>query len=297
MSERRQAWAMLAPYLAGVALLVLAPAAAMAVLAFTSWDALTPPRWVGLDNFADLWSDLAFRTALTNSAVFAAVAVPVRLALALGLALLLHRPGRGVGTARTAALLPTAVPEVAYGLIWLWLFNPVHGPVNRALTVGGTGGLTAWGGVPPQWLTMPTPARAAIIILSVFTIGEMLVLLLAARRVMPAEVFELAAVEGAGPVQVFRRVTLPLIAPVLGLLALRDTVLSFQVSFTPALVVTEGGPPQYATTYLSLFVYRTGFEYLRHGVAAAATLVMLALTAAAVAVQWRLVRRRVDLLS
>jgi multiple sugar transport system permease protein len=80
-------------------------------------------------------------------------------------------------------------------------------------------------------------------------------------------------------------------APVLGLLLLRDTVLSLQVSFVPALVVTEGGPPPYATTYLSLFVYRQGFEYLRYGYAAAATLVMLAVTGLAVVVQWRLIRR------
>ncbi|WP_189115467.1 carbohydrate ABC transporter permease [Pilimelia terevasa] len=282
---------MLAPYAAGLALLVFAPAAATVALAFTEWDAISPPRWVGLANLRELWGHEPFHKALTNSLVFAAVAVPARLALALGLALLLHRPGRRVGLARTVALLPTAVPEVAYGLLWLWLFNPLAGPVNRALTVGGGNGLTAWGALPPQWLTMPTPARAAIIIMSVFTVGELFVLLLAARRVLPAEVYELAAVEGAGRWQVFRRVTLPLVAPVLGLLALRDTVLSFQVSFTPALVVTDGGPPQGATTYLSLFVYRTGFEYLRHGFAAAATVVVLLLTAAAVAAQWWLLGR------
>jgi multiple sugar transport system permease protein len=80
-------------------------------------------------------------------------------------------------------------------------------------------------------------------------------------------------------------------APALGLLLLRDTIASFQVSLVPALVVTEGGPPPYATTYLSLFVYRNAFEYLRYGYAAAATLVMLALTLVAVALQWRFIRR------
>ncbi|WP_189168810.1 carbohydrate ABC transporter permease [Pilimelia anulata] len=281
---------MLTPYAAGLALLVLLPAGVTLALAFTSWDAITPPRWVGAANLRLLAGDRAFRMALTNSAVFAAIAVPARLALALGLAMLLHRPGRRVGAARTVALLPTAIPEVAYGLLWLWLFNPLAGPINALLTVGGTGGLTAWGDLPPRWLTMPTPARAAIVIMSVFTIGELLVLLIAARRVLPAELYDLAAAEGAGAWQVFRRVTLPLIAPVLALLALRDTVASFHLSFVPALVVTDGGPPQYATTYLSLFVYRTGFEYLQHGVAAAATLVVFGLTAVAVAVQWRILR-------
>ena len=128
--------------------------------------------------------------------------------------------------------------------------------------------------------------------MSLFTIGEMFVILLAARRALPREVYELAAHRGrhrAGTC--FRRVTLPLMAPVLALLLLRDTILSFQFSFVPALVVTDGGPPPYATTYLSLFVYRNAFEYLRYGYAAAATLVMLVLTVAAVVVQWRLIRR------
>jgi multiple sugar transport system permease protein len=196
-----------------------------------------------------------------------------------------------VGAARTAAALPTAVPEVAYGLLWLWLFNPLYGPVNQVLRAGGENGLTMFGRTPPQWLTDPVDARAAIVIMSLFTIGESFVILLAARTALPPEVYELAAIEDATGWDVFRRVTLPLLAPVLGLLLLRDTVASLQVSFVPALVVTDGGPPPYATTYLSLFVYRTGFEYLRYGYAAAATLVMLVLTGLAVAVQWRLIRR------
>jgi multiple sugar transport system permease protein len=92
-------------------------------------------------------------------------------------------------------------------------------------------------------------------------------------------------------VDVFRRVTLPLLAPLLLLLFLRDTILSFQWNFVPALIVTEGGPPPYATTFVPLFVYREGFEYLRYGYAAAATVVMLVLTGIVVLVQWRILRR------
>ena len=186
---------------------------------------------------------------------------------------------------------PTAVPEIAYGLLWLWLLNPLYGPINQVLRLGGENGLTVLGRTPPQWLTDPTDARAAIILMSLFTIGETFIILLAARRALPPEVYELAAIEDATGWDVFRRITLPLMAPVLGLLLLRDTILSLQISFVPALVVTEGGPPPYATTYLSLFVYRNAFEYLRYGYAAAATLVMLVLTLVAVAMQWRLIRR------
>jgi multiple sugar transport system permease protein len=289
--ERRQLVLMLAPYLVGLVGLVLLPAAVTLALAFTEYDLIRAPEWVGLRNLTELADDGIFRIAMTNSLVFAAVAVPARLLIALALALLLHRRTALVGSARTAAALPTAVPEVAYGLLWLWLFNPLFGPINQLLRLGGENGLTVFGRTPPQWLTDPVDAQAAIIVMSLFTIGETFIILLAVRRALPPEVYELAAIEDATSWDVFRRITVPLMAPALGLLLLRDTVASFQVSFVPALVVTEGGPPPYATTYLSLFVYRNAFEYLRYGYAAAATLVMLALTLVAVAVQWRLIRR------
>jgi len=281
---------MLAPFLLGLAVLVFIPAVVTLVMAFADYDLIRPPRWIGTRNFTDLFGDEAFRAALSNSLWFAAIAVPVRLLLALGLALLLHRRAALVGSARTAAVLPTAVPEIAYGLLWLWLLNPVYGPINQLLLVGGQNGLTAFGRTPPQWLTDPNDARTAIILMSLFTIGEIFIVLLAVRVSLPAELYQLAAIEDATGWDVFRRVTLPLIAPVLGLLLIRDTIASFQFSFVPALVVTDGGPPPYATTYLSLFIYRNAFEYLRYGYAAAATLVMLLLTVIAVLVQWRLIR-------
>jgi multiple sugar transport system permease protein len=289
--SRRQLLLMLTPYLIGLVGLVLLPAVITLALAFTEYDLLRPPRWAGLDNFTELIDDPIFRVALTNSLVFALVAVPLRVLLALGLALLLHRRALGAGSARGAALLPTAVPEIAYGLLWLWLLNPLYGPINQLLRTGGENGLTMLGRTPPQWLTDPTDARAAIIAMSLFTMGETFVVLLAARRALPRDVYEMAALEDATGWDVFRRVTLPLMAPVLGLLLVRDAVQSLHFTFVPALVVTDGGPPPYATTYLSLFVYRNGFEYLRYGYAAAATLVMILLTLAAVVVQWRLIRR------
>ena len=290
VSERRQLALMLAPFVVGLTALVAAPAVVTFALSLTEYDLIQQPRWIGLGNFRELVEDEVFRTALVNSLVFAAIAVPLRVLAALGLALLLHRRSVGVGPARAAAVLPTVVPDVAYGLIWLWLFNPLYGPINVLLRSGGDNGLTIFGRLPPQWLTDPNDARAAIILMSLFTIGEGFILLLVARQTIPGELYELAAVEDATWWDVFRRVTLPLIAPVLILLFLRDWILSFQLNFVPALIVTDGGPPPYATTYLPLFVYRTGFEYLRYGYAAAATLVMLGLTAIVVLLQLRIFR-------
>jgi len=291
LRERRELALMLAPYLVGLSLLVALPAFVTLTLSLTEYDLIRQPHWVGLGNFRELADDEVFRAALVNSLVFAAIAVPLRVVAALGLALLLHRRATAVGTGRVASVLPTIVPDVAYGLVWLWLFNPLYGPINLLLRTGGENGLTVFGRLPPQWLTDPNDARAAIIVMSLFTIGEGVVLLLVARRSVPGELYELAAVEDATWWDVFRRVTLPLMAPLLLLLFLRDWILSFQLNFVPALIVTDGGPPPYATTYLPLFVYRTGFEYLRYGYAAAATLVMLVLTALVVLLQWRVVRR------
>ncbi|MGH3131495.1 MAG: carbohydrate ABC transporter permease [Gaiellaceae bacterium] len=283
---------MLAPYLLGIGVLIALPAAVTFGLALTEYDLIRSPEFAGIDNFRELASDEVFRTALGNSVVFAAVAVPLRLAGALGLALLLHRRMPGVGGYRSAAVLPTVIPDVAYGLVWLWLFNPLYGPINLFLKIAGDSPTTtAWGVPPPQWLTHPNDARAAIVIMSLFTIGEGFVVLLVVRQGLPTELYDLAALEDATAWGIFRRITLPLMAPVLLLLLARDTIFSFQANFVPALVVTDGGPPPYSTTYLPLFVYRTGFEYLRYGYAAAATLVMFAATALIVVVQWRVVRR------
>lgn len=291
MTERRGLALMLAPYVVGLVALVAVPAIATFGLALTDYDLIRSPNVVGLDNFRELVDDRVFRIALVNSLVFAAVAVPLRLAAALGLALLLHRRGRGTGVARSAVVLPTIVPELAYGLLWLWLLNPLYGPINGLLTIGGENGETILGRQPPQWLTDPNDARIAMILMSVFLIGEGFVLLLVARRAIPADLYELAALEDATWWDVFRRVTLPLMLPVLVLLGLRDVVWSLQLNLVPALVVTEGGPPDYGTTYLGLFVYRNGFEYLRYGYAAAATVVLVLMTAAIVVVQLWLLRR------
>lgn len=288
--KTRRSWPLLLPYLVGLVGLVGVPTLVVIVLALTDFDLVRPARWIGFENFTALAVDPVFRTALLNSLLFALVAAPLRLLLALALALLLHRRGPATGAGRTAAMLPTAMPEVAYGLLWLWLLNPVYGPINLLLTIGGDAGLTIFGRTPPQWLTDTTDARAAIILLSMFTVGESFVVLLAARRMLPASAYELAALDDATGWDIFRRVTLPLLAPVLMLLFLRDTLMGLQFSFIPALVITDGGPPPYATTYLSLFVYRNAFEYLRYGYAAAATVIMLGIAALIIAVQWLIIR-------
>lgn len=274
---------MATPFVVGAVLLVWIPASGTFAMALHEWDLIRPPRFVGLANFVELTHDPAFLAALRNSLLYAAFAVPLRLGVALALALLLHRGGRGSSLGRAAVLVPSVLPDVAYALTWLWILNPLYGPLNGAL---GALGLPT-----PAWLSQPTPARWAVVIMGLFVVGESFMIAMAARRQVPDELHELAAINGAGRWGTFTRITLPIMAPALLLIAMRDTIMSLQSTFVPALLVTEGGPPPYSTLYLPLFVYRNAFDYLRYGYAAAATVLMILFTAAILWLQFRLVRR------
>jgi multiple sugar transport system permease protein len=282
-TERREYAIMLAPYVLGITVLIAFPALITFALALTEYDLIRAPTFIGLDNFRELWDDEIFRTAMRNSLMFILFAVPLRLLGALALSLLLWKRFRGVAAYRTSGYLPTVVPDVAYALLWLWIFNPLYGPLNLALG--------ALGGPTPSWLSDARAAQWAVIIMSLFTIGEGFIVAMATRQGVPSELYELGDIEGARPVYMFWRLTLPLMAPTLLLLMFRDTIYSFQANFVPALIVTEGGPPLYATTYLPLFIYRNGFEYLRYGYAAAATLTMFLITALIIYLQYRIVKR------
>lgn len=273
---------MLLPYLVGTLLLVGLPALVSAVLAFTSYDALTPPVFVGFTNFRLLAADPIVTTAIGNSLVFILLAVPLRILGALALAMLLLRPRRGVGGYRAAAYLPTVIPDVAFALIWLWIFNPVFGPVNVALE--------ALGLPTPGWLAEADTARFPFVVMAAFVIGEGFVVLLAALRGLPREVFDASAVDGAGRWAIFRYLTLPLMLPWLALLTARDVVLSFQWTFTPSFVMT-GGDPYYATMFLPLLTYEEAFDRFRFGAGSALMLVTFLLSVAIIGGLYLLFRR------
>ena len=278
-----ESWLLLTPFLFGVVVLVAAPALLTAGLSLFEADLVRDAVYRGWDNFTELAGDPIFLAALRNSCIFIAGAVPLRALAALGLALLLHPPFAGARGYRAAAYVPTVIPEVSFALAFLWILNPLYGPLNLALGAIGLNG--------PAWLSDPWAARAGLILISAFTVGEGFLIAMASRRAIPTEVYELAAMEGAGRWHTLRRVTLPLLGPTLVLLLLRDTIYSFQTSFVTALVITDGGPPEYATTFLPLFIYRNGFEYLRFGYAAAATVVVLVLTSVLIGVQYLVLRR------
>jgi multiple sugar transport system permease protein len=282
VSERGQLGLMLTPYVAGALLLFLIPAQVSFVLALTDADLLTSPRYIGLDNFRELADDPFFGGVLWRSALFVAIAVPLRLAIATGFALLLHAHFRGAGAGRTAAFLPSVIPDSAYALIWLFLLNPLYGPINGLLGLAGI--------APISWFSDGEAAFAAIVLMLAFTVGESFIVALAARQELPAELYSLARLEGASAWYVLRKVTLPLMAPVLLLLATRDTAVSLQASFTVTYLLTDGGPDR-ATLFLPIYSFDMGFEQLRYGYATAMMLLAFLACLAVGVIQYLVVRR------
>jgi len=259
----------LLPFLLGSLVLIVLPALITVGVAFTKYNAIQPPVWVGLDNFRTLWNSPLARLSLRSSLQFIFLAVPLRVLGALALAMLVQPAGRLFGGLRAAVYLPTIIPEGAFALIFLWILNPLYGPLNAVL-----GGL----GLPtPDWLLNPTTARLSFVLMALFTIGEGMVVLLVGLKTIPKVYYEVARVDGAGAWQSFWRITLPLLTPWLLVLTFRDIVVSLQNTFTPSFVMTYGGP-YYATTFIPLLLFELAFDLFDFGAAAAMMVVMYILT-------------------
>jgi multiple sugar transport system permease protein len=279
MRDRVQFGLMLAPYLIGLVALVIVPAITGFGMAFADYNALQPPRFAGMANFRGLLEDEVFRIAIGNSLFYIALAVPLRLLGALLTARLLLRPTRGTPLYRALVYLPTVIPDMAWALIWLWILNPIYGPLNQSLALIGIDG--------PAWLVDPMWARLGIVLMMIWQIGEGFVVCLASLQGVSRDLLDQAAVDGSGPWRAFWGISLPLIAPALLLLLFRDTILSFQANFVPALIVGRGGGPDYATTFLPMYIYTTAFGYLRFGYAAAMTCAMYLITGLILWLQYR----------
>jgi multiple sugar transport system permease protein len=264
--------ALATPYVVGLVLLLAVPAAFSTGLALSAYDGFTAPRFTGLENVRRMLSDDQFGWSLRNGALLALLVVPLRLILATGAALLLEKRFRGVGMARTAVYLPSVVPDAAWALLWLWLLNPFYGPVPSALGAAG---------VKTGLLTEAWPTRVALALMLALQVGESFIIALAARRMIPDRLYQVAAVEGASPWFTVRKVTLRLMAPVLALLALRDVILVGLVTFVPVLLVTDGGPRQ-STLTPALVIYERAFLSGELGYASMLSLSLLVSTAVVV---------------
>jgi multiple sugar transport system permease protein len=276
-------YAFLAPYVIGIVALMLIPALLNVGYAFTDHTGLTrEPRFNGLDNVRRLAGDPFFTASLRASLVHLVLTVPLRMLAAIGLGLLLAAPRPGGRWYRAAVYLPTVIPDVALAILFLWILNPLYGPLNQVLGVLGL--------PQPVWLATTGGARVGIALMLLLPIGEAFLVVLATRRQLDGRLYEAAALDGCTPFMQLRRITLPLLAPVLTLLAIRDTILTLQVNVVPAYVLTDGGPAG-ATTYLPLYIFDQAFEFSGFAYGALLTLVLLAVTAVLIGVQIALVKR------
>ncbi len=273
---------LLLPYLLGTLLLIGVPALLTFALSFYQYDMLSPPQWVGLWNFQDIFGDPLLWIALRNTLYFIFLAVPLQVLLALTLALLLNQRRRGTGLYRAAVYLPTVIPDVAYALIALWIFNPLYGPLNLILRGLGVSA--------PDWLNNPDSARLVFVIMSLFQIGEAFVILLIGLQDIPPEVNAVAAVDGSSNWQTLRHITLPLLLPWIALVTFRAVIVAFQWTFTPSLLMTRGDP-YYATLFMPLIIYEEAFDRLRFGPGAAMLLIVVGLTLYFISTLYVLFRR------
>jgi multiple sugar transport system permease protein len=271
----------LLPGLGGLLVFTIVPILASFVLAFFRWDLLTPPQFVGLQNYVDLFRDREFWAALTHTLTFIAGYLPLVVVLGLGMALAMNTAMRGIGFLRTLFFFPVVSSWVAVALLWSWLFNPKYGLINYLLSLIGVTG--------PGWLYDPAWAMPAIIVTSVWKdLGFVLVLFLAGLQAIPTDYAEAAALDGAGRFAQLRYVTLPLLAPTTFFVLIISLINSFQV-FDQVWVMTEGGPAG-ATTVLVERIVRHAFSYGEMGYAAALSWVLFFLVFGATLVQFRVQR-------
>ena len=249
------------PWVIGYFAFYLYPFLATFYYSFTSFTGIGNPVFTGFANFSGLLHDSLFRTAVFNTFYYTIIEVPFSTAAALGLALLLNMNVRGQAVYRTLFYIPSIVPVVASSLIFVWIFQPSFGIVNSLLSdVHITG---------PAWFFSIAWSKPTFILLGLWGLGQPMVIYLAALQGVPKELYEVAALEGAGPWQRLRHVTIPMISPVILFNVILALVLSIQY-FTQAQVIeTPPGSPGMSTMFYVTYYYQQAFGDLHLGYASA----------------------------
>jgi multiple sugar transport system permease protein len=266
-----EAWApylFLAPWFAGLIFITAGPILASAYLSFTDYSLIGTPEWVGLENYERMAGDPRFYQALKVTFTYVAVSVPLQLAFALLLAMVLDRGLRGLSLYRSIYYLPSLLGgSVAIAILWRQIFG-ADGLVNAVLRFLGIDN-------PPGWISDPDFALGTLIILNVWTFGSPMVIFLAGLRQIPTMYYEAASLDGAGRVRQFLQVTLPLLSPIIFFNLVLQTINAFQ-TFTQAFIVSGGtGGPADSTLFYTLYLYQRGFGNFDMGYASALAWVLL----------------------
>jgi multiple sugar transport system permease protein len=279
--RRNQGFLFVLPWLIGFLIFQFFPFLFSLGISFTKWDIGRRVAFVGLDNYAEVFTGSPlFWKSVVNTAYYAGLHVPGTIVLAFSVAALLNQDVRGMPLWRTMFYLPAVTSGVATAIIWIWLFQP-EGIINSALGLVGVPG--------PRWLNSTAWAMPALILMSFWSIGSSMVLLLAGLQGVPQSLYEAAMIDGAGWWAKVRHVTVPMMSPHVFMVLVLQVIGSFQV-FTQALVMTQGGPGD-ATVFIVLLMYWAGWQWFRMGFASAIGWVLLLMILAMTVLQFRLARR------
>jgi multiple sugar transport system permease protein len=255
-SESRSAVLFASPWILGFGIFLAYPVLASLYYSFCDYSVLRKPVWIGTANYSDLMQDELFWTALKNTLLYTAIALPLSLVVALALAMLLNTRVRGLSVYRTIFYLPSLVPPVALAVVWLWMLNNEHGLVNNALNAVGVTG--------PDWLGQPAWSKPSLVLIGMWTAGNAMVIYLAGLQDVPSALYEAADLDGASPWQKTLKVTLPMISPVILFNLVMGIIGSLQV-FTEPYVMFPGGAPARSTYFYTLYMFENAFKYHKMG--------------------------------
>jgi multiple sugar transport system permease protein len=285
--DGRAALLFLGPWFVGLIAITVGPIVASLVLSFTDYNLLSPPQWVGWENYQRMLEDQRLHQALRVTVTYVVIGVPLQLAAALALALALDRGVRGLPIYRSIYYLPSLLGgSVAIAILWRLIFG-AEGLVNQLLALPGVSQVAGLLGIEPiGWVSHPDHALGTLIVLNVWTFGSPMVIFLAGLRQIPAMYYEAASVDGAGWLTRFVRITLPLLTPIIFFNLILQVINSFQ-SFTQAFIVSGGsGGPADSTLFYTLYLYQRGFKSFDMGYATAMAWLLLMIVAGFTAVNF-----------
>lgn len=265
--EARTGMLFVLPWLLGLLIFMAYPILASFFLSLTDYSLMKAPVWVGLQNYQTLLTvDSSFWPAVGNSFYYALLSVPLGLAVSLALALILNMRTVGIGIYRTLFYLPTVVPPIVATIVFIVLFEPQAGPINTLIR---STGLAA-----PMWFSDPTWAKPGLVIMSLWGIGASTLIFLAGLQDIPQGLLDAAAIDGAGPLQKFWYVTLPLLSPVILFNLVMNTIYAFQVFDQPLVIGGTTGDPFQSLLMYMVLIYRNAFRYFKLGYASAMSVIL-----------------------
>ena len=258
--EARAALLFALPWFIGFSVFLLYPLLASIYYSFCDYSVLRPPVWLGLDNYLGLLRDEVFWIALGNTVFYALIALPLSAVCALTLALLLNTKVKGMTIYRTLFFIPSLVPMVSLAVLWLWMFNGEYGIVNVFLKAIH---LPA-----PNWLSDTAWSKPTLVLLSLWGVGNAMVIYLAGLQDVPQQLYEAADLDGASGWAKIRHVTLPMISPVILFNIIMGIIGTLQV-FTVPYVMFPGGAPARSTYFYTMYLFDNAFIYHKMGYACA----------------------------